>query len=290
VDRLSRVGSGRVGATREQVALRIYEALKRPVEVCSTGLLGLDQAMGGGLFPGKLYGIGARKKVGKTGLLGSISFNVNELEVRHLCIALEMSDVEIEQQNIARAMGFNSARFLKPDRDRLLEKVGTYVATAREKNHTLYEHVPGARFAEIRRLIARAHQRGIKGVVLDYLQLIGGRNPKETEEYHHRICAQMLADIARQLGIWIVVACQLNQEGNTRGGEGLRLACDHYYVLHRDKGYPGAWLEMQDSRYTAYANVGSESSPGLWLRWNGPHFSEDPPRVNEWPSLDAEHE
>ena len=66
----------------------------------------------------------------------------------------------------------------------------------------------------------------------------------------------------------------MNQDGNTRGGEGLRLACDQYYTLHREKSDVRAWLEMGESRYTMYENVGSKDFPGMLLNSNGPHFCD----------------
>ena len=59
-----------------------------------------------------------------------------------------------------------------------------------------------------------------------------------------------------------------------RGGEGLRLACDQYYTLNRDIGDEYAWLEMGESRYTMYEDVGDKNSPGLILKKNGPHFAD----------------
>ena len=75
-------------------------------------------------------------------------------------------------------------------------------------------------------------------------------------------------------------AAQLNQDGNVRGGEGLKLACDQYYALHREKDEAGAWLEMEESRYTLYQHVGSASVPGIWLHKIGPHFSDQPPPLS----------
>jgi hypothetical protein len=51
--------------------------------------------------------------------------------------------------------------------------------------------------------------------------------------------------------------------------------------LHREKDQPGAWLKMEESRFTAYCNVGGESMPGLWLHTVGPHFSADPPPYDD---------
>lgn len=267
--------TGRQGSRKRAVAERIIESLRKPLAVYSTGLPTLNEAMGGGLMAGKLYGIAARKKIGKTLLLGSISHNLNHAGIPHLFIALEMSSEEIEQRNIARQRGFNSIKFLTRDLPDLENRVADYIATV--PDNTIYEHAPGAGFDEIRAMIGRARLAGIKGVVLDYLQLVGGKGKTETEEAHTRAVSQWLADEARRCGLWAIVAAQLNQDGNTRGGEGLRLACDQYYVLHREKDQIGAWLQCQESRYTILQSVGSESVPGFWLHSRGPHFSETPP-------------
>ena len=51
-----------------------------------------------------------------------------------------------------------------------------------------------------------------------------------------------------------------------------RLACDQYFALHCEKNSQAAWLEMGESRYTLYQNLGGEFDPGLLLNKNGPHF------------------
>ena len=238
-----------------------------------SGLTLLDRVIGGGFFPGKCYGIAARKKVGKTVLLGTISHNLNRAGVPHLFIAAEMSDSEIEQRNMARELGINSVRFLKRDRQSLHAPAQAYAAAVPDA--TFYERAPGATLDEVRRMVARAViQRGIKGVILDYWQLVGGKERHETEEYHLRAVAQFLADACRRHGIWALVAAQVNQDGNTRGGEGLKLAVDVYFTLHRDKDSDHAWLEMEESRYVLYANVGSPDVPGLRLNKLGPFFED----------------
>jgi replicative DNA helicase len=232
--------------------------------------------MGGGLYAGKLYGFAARKKVGKTVLLGTISHNLHRAKVPHLFIALEMSPVEIEQRNAARELGINSIAFLRnPTRD-LARRVSDEYAVGLG-GYAVYESAPGASLDQVRGMISRAIVRNkIKGVVLDYWQLVGGKAKGESEEYHLRTVAQWLADTCRKHGLWAMVACQVNQEGNTRGGEGLKLACDLYFTLHRDKGSDGGWLEMEESRYAPYCNVGGEDGPGLWLHHNGPFFDDVP--------------
>lgn len=269
----SKLAVGRQAKSKRAVAMEIAESLSQPMPCYQTGLAMLDHVIGGGLFAGKAYGIAARKKVGKTVMLGTISHNLNRAGVPHLFIAAEMSDTEIEQRNMARELGINSVRFLKADRSMLRSRVAEYAANV--PDCMFYERAPGASLEEVKRMVSRAViHKGIKGVILDYWQLIGGKAKGETEEYHLRNVAQWLADVCRRHGIWCLIAAQVNQDGNTRGGEGLKLAVDVYFTLHREKDSDQAWLEMEESRYVLYANVGSADFPGLILNKHGPFFED----------------
>jgi replicative DNA helicase len=259
--------------SKRAVAESLVNSIMRPPAVYSTGLKGLDEALGGGLFAGKMVGVSARKKVGKTVLLGTISHNLARAGIPHLFIALEMSPSEIEQRNAARELEINSIAFLKEPSKELARRVAEYACGTTDT--ALYESAPGASLDEVRRMVSRAVvTQGIKGVILDYWQLVGGKARNETEEYHLRNVAQWLADVCRKHGLWCLIAAQQNQDGNSRGGEGLRLACDVYFALNREKGSDGAWLEMQESRYLPYRNVGSAVAPALWLNHHGPFFED----------------
>jgi replicative DNA helicase len=286
IGKLGKVSVSRTSRSRKAVAAAMIERIKIPPIIHSTGLLPLDNAIGGGLIAGKLYGIAARKKVGKTKLLSSISYNMNENRVRHLFIALEASPEEIEEVHAARWGGYNSIKFMTRDMPDLVTRVEQY--NEEVPNQIIYEHAPGATLDAIRKMISSAAIRGASGVFLDYWQLVTGKAKNETEEFHLRAVAQCLADLARKLNIWIVVAAQINQEGNTRGGEGLKLACDMYLTLHREKDQDGAWLEMEESRFTLYQNIGSENDPALWLQKRGPYFSDAPPPI-EFPNSMRNH-
>lgn len=271
-------GEGRETATtRRSVAEELVESLQKPVRVSSTGIESLDKAMAGGLYAGRLYGISGRKKAGKSALLGTISYNLERAGVRHLLVSLEMKPIEIEQRNSARYLNINAMAYLrnKPS-DNLASRTAEYATSLTES--TIYEHAPGGDLDEIRNVISRAIVRNqVRGVILDYWQLVGGKQRNETEEYHLRNVADTLAAIGRRHDVWMLVGCQLNQEGNTRGGEGLRLACDMLLALNRAPDSQNAWLEMQESRYTPYQNVGSEDVPGLFMHKNGPYFDDAPP-------------
>jgi hypothetical protein len=113
-------------------------------------------------------------------------------------------------------LGINSIAFFRNPARELAKRVADEDAVGLGR-HAIYESAPGASLDQVRGMISRAIVRHkIKGVVLDYWQLVGGKAKGETEEYHLRSVAQWLADTCRKHGLWAIVACQVNQEGNTR--------------------------------------------------------------------------
>ena len=249
----------------------LRDALK-PSGVYETGIAILDRAMGGGLYPGKSYAICARKKVGKTTMVGTISYNLNEANKKHLFIAAEMSPAEIEQRNIARAIGCDSAEFLKKEKDdAFLERVADYISTA--KQSIVYAKKPGITFRDLKKLVSMAKMRhNISGFILDYLQLVENEDKKTTTAEHQLEVAQWISSFCRSHNVWALVTAQINQEGNVRGGESIRLAFDQVFTLHRDSNDPAAYMKLMETRYTKWMDMGSDSSPTLLLHGHGPYF------------------
>lgn len=241
----------------------------------STGLDKLDAAMDGGLYPGKAYGFAARKKVGKTTLAATISANLNHAGVKHLFICGEMSPKEIQQRVLSRMTDIYASAFRSDfsKRPQTQMKIAEYAINA--PRNTLYKNAPGLTFDQLRRIATVGVERyGIKGFILDYWQLVGGKAKGQSTAEHLDEVAQWIADFGRKRGIWTISMAQINQEGNTRGGEGIRLAFDQVYELHRQNlTEPDAWLEMMETRYTAWANVGSKELPGLVMHEKGPYFA-----------------
>ncbi len=106
----------------------------------------------------------------------------------------------------------------------------------------------------------------------------------ETQARHLDQVSQWVADTARKFNIWFVVMAQVNQTENIRGGEGMRLAFDQVFQIHRDPdglNPDAAWLEMLETRHTRWINVGSEDRPGLIFNSLGPMFEPVPPEPQE---------
>lgn len=280
---LQEIGGG-LGADRVrdnyEVTCEIIEDLKTRLPAVSTGLPRLDAAMGGGLYPGRSYGFAARKKVGKTVLASTISHNLNAQGVKHLFVAGEMGAREIHERNLSRDLRIPPSDFRGETRSdpKFLTRI---MEQARRDNRCIiYHDAPGLTFDQLRRSVASAvYRHKITGVILDYWQLVGGKPKAKSTSEHLDEVAQWLADFCRQHKLWSVTMAQINQDGNTRGGEGIRLAFDQVYHLKgmgegEDISQPGRWLQMLDTRYTEWMNVGTANLAGLAMNPHGPFFEQ----------------
>jgi replicative DNA helicase len=264
--------------TAKQVTLSIIERLKKDVQPFSTGIRSLDECMGGGLFPSKTYAFAARKKVGKTILGCTISYNLSKQKVPHLFVCGEMSSEEVHQRMLSRELGIYESAF----RNKFMESEHMMLKIAQAQKAQYDGQVlldaPGITLDQLKREISTAYvNHGIKVFILDYWQLVQGKNPRESEAYHLGEVAQWIANIGRQLDIVPVVLAQMNQEGNIRGGEGLRLAADQVYALVAPKDDPSVdnrMVEMMDTRYTPWRNIGNETSGGWRLVQKGLFFQD----------------
>jgi replicative DNA helicase len=263
-----------------EVTNSILKALADNKAPDSTGLPRLDEAMGGGLYAGKCYGFAARKKMGKTTLAGTISHNLNMGGVKHLFICGEMSPEEIQQRILSRALNVYASAFRNEygKKTDFSERIANYAAHA--PRNALFKNAPGLTFDQLKEIYQTAiDKHGVKGVILDYWQLVGGKDSRQSDAAHLDAVAQWIADYSRKRGIWTIAMAQINQEGNTRGGEGLRLAFDQVYqlkALEDDPSSSGRYLEMMDTRYTKWGNIGSENRDGYRFDEKGTYFEEMP--------------
>jgi replicative DNA helicase len=269
--------------TSRQISEQIYHDLNEKLECFSTGIPALDNAMAGGIYARKSYGFAARKKVGKTILCSTISHNLNMAGIKHLMICGEMGAKQVHQRNVSRALNRNSNAFL--DGTRTNEQFQYDVAgwASKDPGNALYLDAPGITFDELKRQVSYAVLNcGIKGFILDYWQLVGGKQSRQSMSEHLEKVAQWIADFCNANNIFSVVMAQVNQDGNTRGSEGMRLAFDQVYQIHRCPKDEGAtyyqpdmaWFEMMDTRYTMWQNIGCEQNPIIEIKLTGPYFEQ----------------
>ena len=286
------LGAQPTARTKREVARAAYEMAIRDEPRAQTGIEGLDLVTQGGLFARRLYAIGAEFGRGKTILLGSISHNLNADEVRHLFISMETPPEDIEIRNIARGIGQNAAllndpthpqiKTLRRNAERYLQKI---------KDYTWYEFMPGATMDDINRAILHAvHRHKVQGVIIDYWQLIRGREKGVSEEAHLRDCANRLAALARRLGIWILMACQTDQYGKPLVSPGILQAASLFIRLQRDPNDQHGFFTTEKSNYGPLADGGTPDNPGMIFDLQGPFFrSPGPEDYAMLGRLDAEN-
>ena len=251
------------------------KAAQEPRELTTTGINSLDYLMQGGLQSRRLYGVGGLYGRGKTILLGSISDNINMQGVSHLFLSLETPPEDIEIRICAKHLNLNASSILDPgdpDHAHFLQSTEDYIDALPDNG--IYEFAPGATIDEIHRKILAAKSRnGIKGVIIDYWQLIRGRDRSQSEESHLRDVADRLAAICRQEDIWILLTGQVDERGQLKVSQALLQSAALYVRLVREENERVAYFVTEKSNYTRYGDTGSESVPGMIFDDQvGPHF------------------
>lgn len=243
--------------------------------VTSTGFRRLDAAMAGGLYAGKFYAFAARMKAGKTSLMASIAYNAAKSGAKILYLALEMGGAEIMQRILARHIGCNANHLMRKEisPDRVVKAHSDF-----ESIKLVFDNCPLSTVDDICAAIIAAEGK-FDGIIIDYIQLIGGANKGEGDaQFQGRVAQTIAATVKNCPSIWVLTAAQLNREGEVRGSDGLRMACDMLIKLETDESDEGdkcAWLDVEATRYTAAVSIGCESSPSLVLdRHIGPYYRE----------------
>lgn len=270
------LASGRESARgKKKVAQAAMERamVKRPV--ATTGLTALDFMLQGGLQSRRLYGIGGLYGRGKTIMLGSISDNLNLQAVPHLFMSMETDPEDIELRSCAKHFNANAALLADPHSDEHTALVGSAQAYLTDvPEHTWYEFCPGATLHEIHRMILRSKARyNISGFMLDYWQLIEGRERGQSEDAHHRSNINKLAAICRQENLWGIVTAQVDDKGRLKYSDALLQAAALYVRLVREEDGMEVRLEVEKSNYTRYASTFQASLPGIVFdAASGPHI------------------
>ena len=187
-----------------------YKSLRtKPSAEFKFGIPWLDSKTGGA-HKGRFITVGARPGVGKTTLL--MQFAVYAGIAGHVLFAsAEESREDIEDRLVASAVGIpittvNSGEYSDSDY-RLIEEGVKIIG---ERGIYLFSE-GGMTTARIWRTAKKAKERhGLKAIFVDYLQLLRDRYGGNSNERVTYISGE-LKTMARDLGVPVVVACQLNR-------------------------------------------------------------------------------
>lgn len=190
---------------------------QRPRRVFPSPWQGLNSTLGGGFRPGALYVLAARPGLGKTALALQIATHLTHHGPVSLS-SLEMPDTELTRRIIAQGVEMPH---------HLLESGQPLPEFWKARIEAWLMHAPHALAIDDRstvsmsdvRLQARAVQRPsghLGGVVVDYLQLMGGPvGAKRIEVVSEN--ARQAKLLARELDCPVILLSQLNREAEKRG-------------------------------------------------------------------------
>ena len=218
-----------------------------PDKYISLGLEKLDEVVGG-LEAGWLVLVGARPGMGKTQLSLVMAENVAKMGKAVTFFSLEMS-----KEELLRRLILKNTKITATD-----AKYGRYTdeqLTKAHKNASDLYGIPlliddngGISTAYIDNVI-RKHviQHDTKLVIIDYIQLIGGKNGESTYERATRV-ANELKSIAKKHGVAIIALSQLNRLNEQRKDKRPNMAelrdsgsleqnADLIMLLYRDSYY-----------------------------------------------------
>jgi replicative DNA helicase len=179
----------------------------------ATGYADLDEHLSG-LQPSNLIVVGARPAMGKTAFaLGMVAHAGIKLNKPVLLFSLEMSHMELTQRLLCSEARVDANRMRT---GKLLEsdwaKVGNAISRMSEAPIFIDDN-PNLTVMDIRararRLKSREHGLGL--VVVDYLQLMTGRNNAENRQVEVSEISRGLKILARELEVPVVALSQLSR-------------------------------------------------------------------------------
>ena len=217
----------------------------------STGLPTLDRLLGGGFYPGELAIIAARAGLGKTTLLSHCANQACQKGVPVLFCSAEMDVDSITDREVAQHAGVSINRIRRGNySNKLYAQIQEAIGQIHDKPLFFYGDTPMTTDRILQHALGMKLRSGLGMLLIDYLGILGdqyGRNPYERITY----ISQQLKQMARILGIPVVVAAQLNRESATRDDKRPMLSdlrdsgaieqdADLVLMLYRDSYYDQA--------------------------------------------------
>lgn len=169
-----------------------------------------------GFQPSDLIILAARPSMGKTALALNIMRNIARNNIKSAIFSLEMANPQLLSRWLAIESGVNSQRF----RSGAIETENwknIMLAASKMDNWPIWiDDAPKQSHHEISRKIRKLYkQEKVKIVFIDYLGFVDGtKSYSKTEEVES--ITRSLKSLAKELGITVVLLCQLNRQCEMR--------------------------------------------------------------------------
>lgn len=170
-----------------------------------------------GLQGSKYYLLGARPSVGKTALAGQIAVNLADMEIPSVFFSCEMSKTQVQQRLLATKCGVNPSKsvdspLMKHELIKLRDGVIAMKKWPLWIDDTDRISIDRIR-SESRRLVS---QHGVKCIIIDYIQLVRGVEPKSRNSKRDEVgeVSGALKALCKELDVPVVALAQLRRSGN----------------------------------------------------------------------------
>jgi replicative DNA helicase len=187
-------------------------------DIIPTGLTDLDERLDGGMRPGEVIVIGARPSMGKSALGLTIGVNTSMDGEPTGYWSGEMPKPQLWNRALSMASEVHLSRIKRAERLRDFDWPS--ITQGVEKLRQLPLHVndrPAMTIAKLRataRALKRKH--GLRVLVVDYLGLMDGTDPKQPRTYQLEEITKGLKQLAKQLGIAVLLLVQLSRKVEER--------------------------------------------------------------------------
>jgi replicative DNA helicase len=187
-------------------------------DIISTGLRALDERLDGGGRPGELIVIGARPGMGKSALGLTIGVHAAANGEPTGYWSGEMAKAQLWNRALALASAVHLSRLKRTE---LLQQPDwTSITHGVEKLRSLPFHVndrPSMTIANLRaaaRALKRKH--GLRVLVVDYLGLMDGTDPRQLRTYQLEEITKGLKQLAKEQGIVVYLLVQVSRKVEER--------------------------------------------------------------------------
>ena len=185
----------------------------------ATGLTDLDARLDGGMRPGELIVIGARPSMGKSALALSIGMHVALYERQAVgMLSMEMPKTQVSNRALSLVAQVHLSKIKRGERLRDMD--WSRVSEGVEKMRSLPLHINDQGGLNINQVRAKARalkrKHGLRVLIVDYLGLMAGLDPKQPRTYQLEDITKGLKALAKELGITVLLLTQLNRKVEER--------------------------------------------------------------------------
>ena len=260
-------------ATKDVIEI-INENIKGNTRGTLTGFTEYDRHTGG-LQEGDLTIIAAASSQGKTSFALNIAKNVASEGTRLAIYSLEMSDIQLTSRIISSVSGLSSKSILyQKMSNEMIREFDTGIGKIPELGIYFDDRSTSSIETIIQSIRKMVFKFGIKGAIIDYLQILSMTNKTQTEEQFLGSVARRLKNLAKELNIWILALSQLNRKNaenaptlsDIRASGQIGEAADNVVFIYRaevfNRSYPAPFASAS-TQGTAMINIAKGRSIGL---------------------------